>query len=88
MNLNSAPVLTVYGRPDCHLCTELWAQLQPLLADHRVAVRYVDIDGDAELTRRYALRIPVLAAQDAELCEYRLDRERLQAYLDAHATDR
>lgn len=88
MDPKSVPVLTLYGRPDCHLCSELWAELQPMLADHRVALRYIDIDGDAELTRRYALRIPVLAAQDTELCEYRLDRERLQAYLDAHATDR
>lgn len=88
MDPKSAPVLTLYGRPDCHLCSELWTELQPMLAGHCVAVRYIDIDGDAELTRRYALRIPVLAAQDAELCEYRLDRERLQAYLDAHATDR
>ncbi len=82
------PSLTLYGRPDCHLCSELWAELAPMLTGRRVAVQYVDIDGDAELTRRYALRIPVLAAADAELCEYRLDRQRLQAYLDAHATDR
>jgi len=74
--------LTLYSRPECHLCEALLADLAPLLnAD--VVVETVDVDSSAALERRYGLRIPVLTAGDLELSGYPLDRDRVQRYLDA-----
>ena len=74
--------LTIYGRPGCHLCEEMQEALQALLGGRPVAVRVVDISGNAELEARFSLKIPVLMAGKREICHYVLDRDALQAYLD------
>lgn len=79
--------LTLYSRPDCHLCEVMAGQLEPLVRG-RAELRVVDISSDLELKRRYGLRIPVLAAPDEELCQFRLDRERVERYLAAVSASR
>jgi hypothetical protein len=74
--------LTLYGRPECHLCEALLADLVPLLGADDV-VESVDVDSSVALTRRYGLRIPVLAVGDVELSGYPLDRERVRRYLQS-----
>ena len=74
--------LTLYGRPECHLCEALFAELVPLLRDG-VTIETVDVDSSVALERRYGLRIPVLVAGDIELSSYPLDRDRVQRFLDA-----
>lgn len=79
--------LTLYSRPDCHLCEVMAGQLEPLVRG-RADLRVVDISSDLELKRRYGLRIPVLAAADEELCQFHLDRERVERYLAAVSASR
>ena len=74
--------LTLYSRPECHLCETLLADLGPLLRDD-VIVETVDVDSSAALERRYGLRIPVLTAGELELSGYPLDRDRVRRYLDS-----
>jgi hypothetical protein len=74
--------LTLYSRPECHLCEALLADLRPLL-DVDVVVEEVDVDSSVALERRYGLRIPVLAVGDVELSGYPLDRERVRRYLES-----
>jgi hypothetical protein len=74
--------LTLYGRPECHLCEALLADLVPLLRADDI-VESVDVDSSVALTRRYGLRIPVLAAGDIELSGYPLDRERVRRFLES-----
>ena len=74
-------VLTLYSRPGCHLCEDMLAELEPLVAG-RARIEVVDISDDGELTQAYGLSIPVLMAGDEELARYRLDRERLAAFLE------
>jgi hypothetical protein len=74
--------LTLYGRPECHLCEALVADLIPLLREG-ITIETVDVDGSVTLERRYGLRIPVLVAGDVELSGYPLDRDRVQRFLDA-----
>jgi hypothetical protein len=74
--------LTLYSRPECHLCEALLADLLPLLGEG-VTVESVDVDSSIALERRYGLRIPVLAAGDLELSGYPLDRERVRRYLES-----
>lgn len=74
--------LTLYGRPECHLCEALVAELVPLLRDD-ITIETVDVDSSVALERRYGLRIPVLAAGEVELSGYPLDRDRVQRFLDS-----
>jgi hypothetical protein len=74
--------LTLYGRPECHLCEALLEELLPLVGPD-VGVEKVDVDSSVALERRYGLRIPVLAAGDVELSGYPLDRARVRRYLES-----
>jgi hypothetical protein len=74
--------LTLYSRPECHLCEELLDELLSLLPPS-VTVTKVDVDSSVATMRRYGPRIPVLAAGDEELSGYPLDRERVQRFLDS-----
>jgi Glutaredoxin-like domain (DUF836) len=74
--------LILYSRAECHLCEELLRALEPLLQQQPAAVRIVDIDQDAELVRRYGLRIPVFAGEHGEeLSLFPLDVARVKHYL-------
>ena len=74
--------LTLYSRPECHLCEALLADLVPLLGAD-VSVEIVDVDSSVGLERRYGLRIPVLVAGETEVSGYPLDRERVRRYLES-----
>ncbi|HKE93762.1 MAG TPA: glutaredoxin family protein [Povalibacter sp.] len=72
---------TIYTRPACSLCEQLMVDLAGLLGPAAAAVRVVDITDDSELETRYGRRIPVLLADGEFVCAYRLDEERVRAYL-------
>lgn len=71
------PALTLLGRRGCHLCEVLAAELEPLLAGSAVALEHQDVDADPALARRYGRHVPVLLADGAVLCAYRLDPARV-----------
>ncbi len=73
--------LTVYLRRWCHLCDDLLAALEPLIAGQDVAVREIDIDEHEEYEDAYGEHIPVLCAGQRELCRHRLDEQAVRAYL-------
>ncbi|CAB3787060.1 glutaredoxin family protein [Pararobbsia alpina] len=75
--------LTVYSRAWCHLCDELCAALAPLAERYGVPVDVIDVDSDPALEDRYGERVPVVLANETELCHYRLDAARVIAVLDA-----
>lgn len=77
--------LTLYSRPECHLCDAMLDELVPLLGE-RAKVSVVDISTDRELERELGLKIPVLRAGDVELSRYRLDPGRVQRYLARDGT--
>jgi hypothetical protein len=72
---------TVYSRAECSLCEQLLAELAQLLGPAAADVHVVDIGGDAELERKYGLRVPVLMADGEFICAYKLDRSRLEAWV-------
>lgn len=69
--------LILYSRADCHLCDQVIVMLD------RAGIHWrpIDIDGDAALSAKYGLRIPVLRRPDTggELF-YPFDEERLQRF--------
>ncbi len=50
--------LTLYSRPECHLCDEAEALLGVVAPGH--PFRTVDIEHDIDLLQRYGVRVPVL----------------------------
>jgi hypothetical protein len=72
--------LSLYSRPGCHLCELLAAEVAPLLGSG-FEIHEVDISEHPALTRKYGLRIPVLADGETEISGYPLDVSRLQEYL-------
>jgi len=77
--------LTLYGRAWCHLCDDMRAALEPLLAEFGAHVEVVDIDSDPLLEARYNELVPVLLCDGVELCHYRLDELRVRGALAARA---
>jgi glutaredoxin len=76
-------VVTVYSKPDCHLCEEAMTGLRRMQEELGFALRELDITGDETLHRAYFERIPVISIDGEELCEYFLQetlvRERLES---------
>jgi glutaredoxin len=66
-------VVTVYSRPECHLCDEALAVLRALRAEHPFELVEVDITTDDRLHARYLERIPVVALDGEELFDYFVD---------------
>ena len=76
------PVVTLYGRPGCHLCDDARAALVPLAAELGFALEEVDIEADDDLHGRYLERIPVVALDGEELFDFFVDEGVLRAHLD------
>jgi Glutaredoxin-like domain (DUF836) len=77
------PRWSVYTRVGCTLCETFLAELADLLGSAEAAnVAVIDITDDLELEGRYRTKIPVLTADDDFVCCYRLDRDRVSAYLN------
>lgn len=71
-------VLTLYSKPDCHLCVEARAALSRLSPELGFELREVDITTDEALHRAYFERIPVVALGEEELFEYFVDEALLR----------
>ncbi len=77
--------VTLYSKPDCHLCVQAREALLELRSDIAFELLEVDITTDEALHRAYFERIPVVALDGQELFEYFVDeallRERLGSIL-------
>ena len=71
-------VLTLYSKPDCHLCVEARVALLELRPELDFELREVDITTDEALHRAYFERIPVVALGEEELFEYFVDESLLR----------
>jgi glutaredoxin len=75
-------VLTLYSRPDCHLCDEAREAIGRLRPELRpFEMREVDIDTDDALLAAYLERIPVVEVDGAIVSELVLDPDDLRATL-------
>jgi len=79
-------VLTLYGKPGCHLCDDARAVVGEALAGRDLALREVDVTLDPVLERRYGERIPVLAVDGEELFDHVVDPDALRERLDRVAS--
>jgi glutaredoxin len=68
--------LTLYSKPECHLCEELRARLDELQPAIGFTLEEIDITRDAPLYARYRFEIPVLLRDGKEIARGRInDRE-------------
>jgi glutaredoxin len=72
-------VVTLYGRPGCHLCDDALAALQRVRAEHPFRLDEIDIEADDALLRAYLERIPVVVLDGRELYDFFVDEEDLAA---------
>ena len=74
--------VTIYERPDCHLCAVALSELELLRAGGlEFEIERVDIDTDEDLLRRHLERIPVIELEGEEVSELGLDAGNLRARL-------
>jgi len=79
----ATPVLTLIGKPDCHLCEDARAIVTEVLVDYpAVSLEERSILDDAELLEKYVEEIPVLLIDGRVHTIWRVKPERLRAALD------
>ncbi len=66
--------LRLLSRPGCHLCEEMRAEVDRVLADDPHAWEVVDVDSDDELARRWGDTIPVLFVNGRFFAKVRVPR--------------
>jgi len=74
-------VVTLYGRPGCHLCDEARAVLERIKSTQPFRLEEIDIESDDALFKRYLERIPVIALDGEELFDLFVEEEALRRKL-------
>jgi glutaredoxin len=86
--------LTIYSKSGCHLCDEMKATVERVLADHErsshraggapdVTLEIVDISTDLALDAQYGLEIPVLTIDGKKVAKFRITPDDLTRRLTA-----
>ena len=73
--------LTLYTKPECHLCHEAERVLRALQQEIPFELVLQDITEDQELFEKYHDAIPVVLCDGRELCRYHVDAERVRCAL-------
>lgn len=79
--MSSHRVITVLGRPGCHLCDDALEELRPIAEDLGATIAEVDIDRDDALLLAHLERIPVVLVDGAEVCTLFVDSAAVRAAL-------
>jgi hypothetical protein len=79
--LGQMTIVTLYTRPECHLCDVASDVLEAARQDFAFDINRVDISTDRDLRKRYGVRIPVVAVNGVELFEHRVDDRALRSVL-------
>lgn len=78
-------VLTLIGKPNCHLCDDARAVVESVLADFAegaVTLEELSILDDAELQEKYLEEIPVVLIDGRVHNIWRIDPARLRSALE------
>jgi hypothetical protein len=74
------PRLTLLGKPDCHLCHEMRAVVEKVVAGTDAVLVDEDVRSDPGW-RRYLLEIPVLLLDGTEVARHRIGEDELKRLL-------
>ena len=70
--------VTIYSRPDCHLCDEMKAVVARVARSLPLAVEHVDISGNPRLDAQYGHEVPVLEIDGRKTAKYRVTEDELK----------
>lgn len=73
--------MLVYGKSGCHLCDDALELLARLRPEYPHEVTKIDITSDAQLFRRYDVRIPVIVVDGVDELDPPITEERLRRAL-------
>ena len=77
----SAPRVTLYSRPGCHLCDDARVVIERVCTDLGEAYAEVSVDDDPALQDRFGEEIPVTFVDGRQHDFWRVDESRLRAAL-------
>jgi glutaredoxin len=77
------PVVTLYGRPGCHLCDDARAVVQRVAQRVPLELVEVDIESDDRLFLAMLERIPVISVDGTEHAQFFVDEEALVSALSS-----
>ena len=77
-------LVTVYSKPDCHLCEDVVRMLDRLAPQYNLDVRTTDITDDPALYEAFSVKIPVVVAGDGSMGRLvaPIGEKELRGYLD------
>jgi VanZ family protein len=75
------PALTLLSKPDCRLCVEAEEIILKVRTEIPFAYEKVDVSGDADLSSRYGLELPVVLMDGRKIFKFRVDPEQLKRRL-------
>jgi hypothetical protein len=81
-----APIVSLYGKPGCHLCDEAEALLATVARKQPLTVQKVDIQSSPELFEQYRYRIPVIEVAGGAALEWPTTAERIRRAVQAAAS--
>jgi glutaredoxin len=81
--VNDPVEVTVYGAPDCSLCDDAKAVLEPAAARLGFLLRSVDITSDPELEARHRTSIPVVEIDGERAFVYHVSPGILERRIEA-----
>lgn len=74
-------VVTVYKKPNCHLCEEVEQVIRHVARRRRFKLEHKNIQDDPALEEKYAEAVPVIHVDGQEIARYRLTAYALEAAL-------
>jgi hypothetical protein len=70
--------ITIYGKPDCHLCNVAAEVVQKVVGSNiAVLIEKVDITDDIALLEKYKNDIPVIAVDGVDTFKHHVDPQQL-----------
>jgi glutaredoxin len=67
------PTVTIYTRPDCHLCHEARTAIESAGCSGEYSLEEVNIDEDPGLKEKYGHDIPVILINGVKVFKHRVD---------------
>jgi hypothetical protein len=79
------PGVTLYGKPDCHLCDVAEDRLKSLSRRVGLTYRKVDIQSAPDLFERFRYRIPVIEVEGGATLDWPVTSEQMWSAVRAAA---
>jgi len=73
--------IEIYSRPECHLCTEARAVIEPFAGRYPIKLTVTDVDSNADLRAAYGSDIPIILINGTEAFRHRVDARTLERKL-------